>query len=132
MSADQAAALAAQHLAAVRRAEVKRRIKRDNRPQDGGRRPVDPARVASDPLGELADAYFDGIPDAFRRPDSPYKTVEVSLRGLEPGATYEVQPGRSEEKTRITGSELMAGFQISIAGKRQSMLVTYKKVTSNE
>jgi benzoyl-CoA reductase/2-hydroxyglutaryl-CoA dehydratase subunit BcrC/BadD/HgdB len=33
-------------------------------------RPFDPARVAADPLQELADAYFDGIPDAFRRPDT--------------------------------------------------------------
>jgi len=32
-------------------------------------RPFDPARMASDPLQELADAYFDGIPDAFRRPN---------------------------------------------------------------
>ena len=31
-------------------------------------RPFDRGRVASDPFGELADAYFDGIPDAFRGP----------------------------------------------------------------
>jgi benzoyl-CoA reductase/2-hydroxyglutaryl-CoA dehydratase subunit BcrC/BadD/HgdB len=33
-------------------------------------RPFDRERVASDPFGELADAYFDGIPDAFRRPNT--------------------------------------------------------------
>jgi benzoyl-CoA reductase/2-hydroxyglutaryl-CoA dehydratase subunit BcrC/BadD/HgdB len=33
-------------------------------------RPFDPVRVASEPLRELADAYFDGIPDAFRRPNT--------------------------------------------------------------
>ena len=32
----------------------------------------DPARVALDPLAELADAYFSGIPDPFRRPNSPF------------------------------------------------------------
>jgi benzoyl-CoA reductase/2-hydroxyglutaryl-CoA dehydratase subunit BcrC/BadD/HgdB len=32
-------------------------------------RPFAPARTQSDPLGELADAYFDGIVDAFRRPN---------------------------------------------------------------
>ena len=32
-------------------------------------RRFDPTRVAADPLQELADAYFDGIPDAFRRPN---------------------------------------------------------------
>jgi benzoyl-CoA reductase/2-hydroxyglutaryl-CoA dehydratase subunit BcrC/BadD/HgdB len=41
--------------------------------EDGERtlpRPFDPTRVGSDPLKELADAYFDGIPDAFRRPNT--------------------------------------------------------------
>lgn len=35
-------------------------------------RPFDPARVTSDPLAELADAYFNGIPNPFRRPNSPF------------------------------------------------------------
>ena len=34
-------------------------------------RPFDPARTRSDPLEELADAYFDSIPDIFRRPNDP-------------------------------------------------------------
>jgi hypothetical protein len=33
-------------------------------------RRFDPERVAAEPMQELADAYFDGIPDAFRRPNS--------------------------------------------------------------
>ncbi len=33
-------------------------------------RPFDPGQLAADPLQELADAYFDAIPDAFQRPDS--------------------------------------------------------------
>jgi benzoyl-CoA reductase/2-hydroxyglutaryl-CoA dehydratase subunit BcrC/BadD/HgdB len=33
-------------------------------------RPFDAARLAADPLQELADAYFDAIPDAFRRPNT--------------------------------------------------------------
>ena len=41
---------------------------------EGGERTMprrfDPARVAADPVAELADAYFDGIVDAFRRPNS--------------------------------------------------------------
>jgi benzoyl-CoA reductase/2-hydroxyglutaryl-CoA dehydratase subunit BcrC/BadD/HgdB len=41
---------------------------------EGGERTLprrfDPLKRSSDPLQELSDAYFDGIPDAFRRPDS--------------------------------------------------------------
>jgi benzoyl-CoA reductase/2-hydroxyglutaryl-CoA dehydratase subunit BcrC/BadD/HgdB len=33
-------------------------------------RPFEHGRLAADPLQELADAYFDAIPDAFQRPDS--------------------------------------------------------------
>ena len=43
-------------------------------------RPFDPARVASDPFGELADAYFDGIRDPFHRPN--VKFYEWLGRGL--------------------------------------------------
>jgi benzoyl-CoA reductase/2-hydroxyglutaryl-CoA dehydratase subunit BcrC/BadD/HgdB len=41
---------------------------------EGGQRTqprrFDPSKVADDPLQELADAYFNSIPDAFRRPNS--------------------------------------------------------------
>ncbi len=41
---------------------------------EGGERTLprrfDAARLSSDPLQELSAAYFDAIPDAFRRPDS--------------------------------------------------------------
>jgi benzoyl-CoA reductase/2-hydroxyglutaryl-CoA dehydratase subunit BcrC/BadD/HgdB len=41
---------------------------------EGGERTLprrfDPLKISSDPLRELSDAYFDAIPDAFRRPDS--------------------------------------------------------------
>ncbi len=51
---------------------------------EGGRRtlprPFDPARIALKPLDELADAYFDGIADAFRRPNSGlYEWLERQL-----------------------------------------------------
>ena len=43
---------------------------------EGGERTMprrfDPARVAADPVAELADAYFDGITDVFRRPNTGF------------------------------------------------------------
>ena len=45
-------------------------------------RPFDPARVASDPLEELADAYFNDLPDAFRRPNTAlYEWLGRELAG---------------------------------------------------
>lgn len=42
--------------------------------------PFDRRRVRDDPLGELADAYFGAIPDAFRRPNSRlYEWLEAAL-----------------------------------------------------
>ena len=46
--------------------------------------PFDRARLASDPAGELADAYFARIPHAMRRPDSQlheYLNRELAARG---------------------------------------------------
>ena len=59
---------------------------------DGGLRglpaPFDPSALAADPLAELARAYFDTIPHAFRRPDLALHeylaraVAELGLRGL--------------------------------------------------
>jgi len=46
--------------------------------------PFDRARLASDPMGELADAYFGRIPHAMRRPNSQlheYLNRELTARG---------------------------------------------------
>jgi benzoyl-CoA reductase/2-hydroxyglutaryl-CoA dehydratase subunit BcrC/BadD/HgdB len=52
---------------------------------EGGERTLprrfDPAKVAADPLRELADAYFDSIPGAFRRPNSGlYEWLDRELK----------------------------------------------------
>ena len=48
-------------------------------------RPFDPQRVASQPVAELAEAYFGSIPDVFRRPNDPcyeYLTRELAVRHI--------------------------------------------------
>jgi benzoyl-CoA reductase/2-hydroxyglutaryl-CoA dehydratase subunit BcrC/BadD/HgdB len=48
--------------------------------------PLDPDRLHDDPLGELVHAYFDGIPDVFRRPLSmlhEYISAAVDRRGIQ-------------------------------------------------
>jgi len=50
--------------------------------------PLDRRRLKDDPLGELADAYFGTIPDAFRRPNTELyrwlkeKIAERGVRGI--------------------------------------------------
>jgi len=72
----------------------------------------------------------EGMVLAFRRPDSPYSSIQVSLRGIEPAATYEVSsdnrsPG--DAKT-MPGSTLSGGFEIALPEKRSSDLIVYRKV----
>lgn len=51
-------------------------------------RPFDRDRLAEDPFGELADAYFDGIVDVSRRPNDPFyewlgaRLQERQVRGI--------------------------------------------------
>jgi benzoyl-CoA reductase/2-hydroxyglutaryl-CoA dehydratase subunit BcrC/BadD/HgdB len=48
--------------------------------------PFDAAQLAADPLAELVRAYFDTIPDAFRRPDSQlyeYLRRQVAERNVQ-------------------------------------------------
>lgn len=69
---------------------------------------------------------------AFRRPESPYRTLELSPRGLQPDAEYRVvfkdtfvdgKPLRKQMK----GEEL-ANLSVTIERKRDSAVITYEKV----
>ena len=71
-----------------------------------------------------------GFAVCFRRAESPYRTLEVELRGLDPDAMYDVtfaetyQPGASR---RMAGAEL-AELRIEIASAPGSVLVRYRRV----
>jgi len=69
----------------------------------------------------------EGMVLAFRHTESPYKTVELSLQGLEPESEYEVGYSSSGENAIIGGSELM-NLAVTIAEKRRSELIIYRKI----
>jgi alpha-galactosidase len=69
----------------------------------------------------------EGMILAFRRPDSPYRAVEVSLRGIDPLAAYEVSWDSRGGKTLLPGSKLLHGFEIVLPARRSSELVVYRK-----
>jgi alpha-galactosidase len=70
----------------------------------------------------------EGIVLVFRRPESPYTAIEVSLRGLDPEATYELSYSSSGAKRRLKGAALMRDFQITVPEKHKSDLIVYRKV----
>ena len=71
----------------------------------------------------------EGMILAFRRPDSPYCAVQVSLRGIDPNAIYEVSrdsTGR-KDKEMVPGSSRIRGVEIVLPQKRSSDLIVYRK-----
>jgi len=70
---------------------------------------------------------------AFRRPESPYRTVELSPRSLQPDARYRVV----FKDTLVDGNPLikvmrgeeLANLTVTIEQKRDSAVITYEKIT---
>jgi alpha-galactosidase len=73
------------------------------------------------------DDLQEGIVLAFRHSESPYKSVELSLRSLDPNTEYKLIHTISGEEQIIKGFELMKGLVITIPEKRKSELIIYRK-----
>jgi alpha-galactosidase len=70
----------------------------------------------------------DGMIQAFRRDEDTETTKSLVLRGLDPGATYEVTDLDTKTPKRISGKDLMrSGLQVEIATKRSAVIILYKK-----
>ncbi len=65
---------------------------------------------------------------AFRRADSPYRTAEVSLRGLDTKATYELRYDSIGATARLSGAELMGRYLLTLPERHRSELIVYKRV----
>jgi alpha-galactosidase len=71
----------------------------------------------------------DGMIQAFRRDESPEATKNLVLRGLDPGATYEVTNLDAKTPRRVSGKDLMrSGLRVEIAEKRGAAILLYKKM----
>jgi alpha-galactosidase len=70
----------------------------------------------------------EGVVQAFRRVQSPYESIRVKLRGLEPGAVYVLTNLDLAGATEMTGRELTdKGLAIAISSQPGSVVLTYKK-----
>ncbi|MBI2844438.1 MAG: hypothetical protein HYX78_13670, partial [Armatimonadetes bacterium] len=67
----------------------------------------------------------EGMILVFRREESPIKTIQAQLHGLDANATYELTSDNTAEKTRAKGSELMKGFEITLPERHMSDLIQY-------
>ena len=73
----------------------------------------------------------EGLLLVFRRANSPYRTVDVALRGLDPAATYQYEafnPAGERVTVKATGAELMRGLTLTLPDKQQSDLIVYRRV----
>jgi alpha-galactosidase len=70
----------------------------------------------------------EGMILVFRRPESQYDSVQVSLHGLKPDATYELAFDSTGRKVRVKGKVLMKSLSLSIPESRKSDLIHYRRI----
>ena len=70
----------------------------------------------------------EGLIVALRRPDSPYESARLALRGLNPDRDYVLTDLDTGREHRVNGSDLSGrGLEVGIARKPGSALVTYRQ-----
>jgi len=113
-----------------RAAELLKRYREIRHLMIGGWYPLTP--YSRDTRHWLASQYHrsdldEGMILVFRRSGSPYRAIDVALRGLSPDATYEISSDRTDGKQRRLGAELMQCYTITLDEPRSSDLLTYRK-----
>jgi alpha-galactosidase len=70
----------------------------------------------------------DGMVQLFRRAESPYESLRVTLRGLDPDAVYTLTNLDVPGATDVPGRELLEkGLAVAIEAKPGAVVMTYKK-----
>ena len=70
----------------------------------------------------------EGLMLVFRHPESPYRSIEVALHGLDAEKTYLLAFDGSGEKRRVRGAELMKNLLLSLNPRPASELIRYREV----
>jgi alpha-galactosidase len=70
----------------------------------------------------------EGIVLLFRREECPQDTIEVSLRGLQPEATYQLRRQGSPATTRAKGADLMGHYPVTLEKQRSALLIVYRRI----
>ena len=72
----------------------------------------------------------DGIVIAFRRKNCPDASIVVKLQGLNKTLDYELVDEDSGKKIIQKGIQLFNGIKLTLSEKKNSLLISYKKVTN--
>jgi alpha-galactosidase len=85
-----------------------------------------------DPRQWMASQYHrpdlnEGLVLLFRRPESAYRTVELTLHGLDARASYELRYHVADEKLSARGADLMDRWPVTLPQKGTSELITYRR-----
>jgi alpha-galactosidase len=70
----------------------------------------------------------EGLVMAYRRAESPYRSIDTGLVGLDPKATYKLTDVRTGASSKALGAELAAHLVITLPEKRSAAVLTYRKV----
>jgi alpha-galactosidase len=68
----------------------------------------------------------EGLLLVFRRSDNPYRTLEVSLHGLQAETIYEIASDRTHDQRQVKGAGLMRDYPITIVDRHSSELLVYR------
>jgi alpha-galactosidase len=68
-----------------------------------------------------------GVVLAFRRAESPYRTIDVGLKGLRPDALYRVSFKTAGRALNVPGRELSSRLEITIPERRASASIVYEE-----
>jgi alpha-galactosidase len=69
----------------------------------------------------------EGMILAFRHAQSPYRTVEMKLHGLEAEGVYELTTVATDARQTAKGSDLMGGWELTIPQQPGSVLTVYRR-----
>jgi hypothetical protein len=69
---------------------------------------------------------------AFRHGGSPYRTAEVALRGVDPGARYELSYDVAGRKETVAGAALRERLLVTLELPRSSEMIMYRRVEASE
>jgi len=70
----------------------------------------------------------EGMALLFRHEESPYLSLEIKLRGIDPDETYDVEFEDADRPRRLSGKKLGEPIRVSVDEAPGSALITYKAV----